>query len=82
MAGVGDFAAARSEWEALEGRWPGDPEALLPAWLGRADLLLKEGEARQAKNLAQQALETAQDPGYRQRAIDVLDRIEPGSSSP
>ncbi len=72
LAGLGDLAAARTEWAGLEARWPGDPEALLPAWLGLAGLSLLEGDRAAAEAAATQALAATRDPVYRDRAEQIL----------
>ncbi|MEC7948744.1 MAG: hypothetical protein VX265_14350, partial [Myxococcota bacterium] len=73
--GGGDLGAARAAWEGLADRWPDSEEALLPAWLGLADVARAEGELDVARNWAGRALEQAEDPGYRQRAEDLVDQL-------
>lgn len=68
FAGMGRADDAASEWERLMARWPGEEEAELPALLGLADLARSTGDEAEALALAERALETAQDPGYRGRA--------------
>lgn len=74
-AGAGDLASARGAWQGLADRWPGSKEALLPAWLGLADVARAEGELAQARTWADRALDEAEDPGYRQRAEDLIAQL-------
>ena len=74
-AGAGDLAAARDVWQGLASRWPDSKEALLPAWLGLADVALATGELEQARDWADRALAGAEDPGYRQRAQDLVEQL-------
>jgi uncharacterized protein YjbI with pentapeptide repeats len=74
-AEVGDGESARAAWEGLARRWPDSNEALLPAWLGLADLARAQGEVDTARTWATKALEAAEDPGYRKQAEDLVARI-------
>lgn len=74
-AGAGDLAAARAAWEGLAARWPESKEALLPAWLGLADVARAQGEIDLARTWADRALDQAEDPGYRQRAEDLVAQL-------
>ncbi|MDP6935389.1 MAG: TlpA family protein disulfide reductase, partial [Myxococcota bacterium] len=57
---------------ALAARWPDQEEALLPAWLGLADLARDKGDTQAARSWARQALDRARDVGYRDQAKQVL----------
>ena len=74
-AGAGDLDAAAAAWEGLADRWPDSKEALLPAWLGLADVARAKGDPERARGWAKRALQAAEDPGYRQRAADLVAQL-------
>ncbi len=75
--GLGNAAAARDEWKSLVNRWPDEPEARLPAWLGLADLATAEGDGATARSLAEMAMQETTDPGYQARAAALVERLSP-----
>ncbi len=74
-SGAGDAAAAAGAWAALAERWPASNEAVLPAWLGLADLARQQGDVATARDWASRALERADDPGYRQQAEELVAQL-------
>ncbi|MDG1480493.1 MAG: pentapeptide repeat-containing protein [Myxococcota bacterium] len=68
-------AEARAELEALAERWPDEEEAQLPAWLGLADLARDDNNPEDARRWAALALNSAQDPAYRDRAQEMVDQL-------
>lgn len=66
---------ARAELEALAERWPDEEEAELPAWLGLADLARDDNNTEAARRWAALALNSAQDPAYRDRAQEMVDQL-------
>jgi tetratricopeptide (TPR) repeat protein len=70
--------AAQDEWRGLAARWPDSDEALLPAWLGLAELARMTGDLEAARRWARQALDAARDPGYRDRAEDLVAALDAG----
>ncbi|MFT4978912.1 MAG: hypothetical protein ACI8S6_004822, partial [Myxococcota bacterium] len=76
LTAAGRLAAARAELEGLAGRWPDEEEAQLPAWLGLAVLARADGDLDGAREWAALALNSAQDPAYRDRALDIVEELE------
>ncbi|MFT5682497.1 MAG: hypothetical protein ACI8RZ_003415 [Myxococcota bacterium] len=72
---AGRSADARVELEALAERWPDEEEAQLPAWLGLADLARDDNNTADARHWAALALNSAQDPVYRDRAQELVDQL-------
>jgi tetratricopeptide (TPR) repeat protein len=59
-------------WTELSRRWPEDPEALIPAWLGLGDLALAAHDTEEALRHARRVLEESDDPAYRERAQTLI----------
>ncbi|MGB0641147.1 MAG: tetratricopeptide repeat protein, partial [Myxococcota bacterium] len=72
LAGAGDIDGASAAWKALANRWPDEEEAILPAWLGLAELAQSIGDDTEAHRWARRAFKEARDPGYRQRARSLV----------
>lgn len=64
------------EWETLASRWPGEEEALIPSWLGQAQLARNYGSTSKAMELAEKARVKANDPGYRAQAEALIAAME------
>ena len=73
---AGRPAEASAALEALARRWPDEEEAQLPAWLGLADLAREGGDLEEAREWAALALNSARDPAYRDRALDIVEQLE------
>ncbi len=78
QVGQGEPDAAAEAWAALARRWPESEEALLPAWLGLADLALARGDLQEARQWADRAVLLARDPGYLDRARALVARLDGG----
>ena len=76
LAASDQLEVAASEWRALAERWPASDEALMPAWLGLADLARMAGDLDEAREWAERALQQARDPGYRGRAADLVAALD------
>lgn len=76
MVTLGRTSAAEAELEALAIRWPDEEEAELPAWLGLADLARDSGALDEAREWAGLALNSARDPVYRDRALDLFEQLD------
>ena len=72
---VGRPDDARDELKNLAERWPDEEEAQLPAWLGLADLARSADNPEDARRWAALALNSAQDPVYRDRAQELVDQL-------
>ena len=72
LYGAGDATGAEAAWRALARRWPDEEEALLPSWLGLAQLALENGDSAEAHRWARKAYKEARDPGYRSQAQDLV----------
>ncbi|MAY80241.1 MAG: hypothetical protein CL930_05580 [Deltaproteobacteria bacterium] len=72
LSGAGDLDGANAAWRALANRWPDEEEAILPAWLGLAELAQSIGDDTEAHRWARRAFKEARDPGYRQRARSLV----------
>jgi uncharacterized protein YjbI with pentapeptide repeats/tetratricopeptide (TPR) repeat protein len=72
LSGAGDVDGASAAWKALANRWPDEEEAILPAWLGLAELAQSIGDDTEAHRWARRAFKEARDPGYRQRARSLV----------
>ena len=73
---LGRSEDARVEWKGLASRWPGEEEALLPSWLGQAELAKENGSPSEAMQLAEQARVTASDPGYIAQAEAMIASLQ------
>ncbi len=72
LTGAGDIDGAEAAWRALARRWPDEEEALLPSWLGLAQLALDSGDNQEAHRWARKAFKEARDPGYRDQAQSLV----------
>jgi hypothetical protein len=68
LLGAGDAEGAEAAWRALARRWPDQEEAILPSWLGLAQLAIDSGDNTAAHRWARKAFKEARDPGYRAQA--------------
>lgn len=78
LLGAGARDAAEAALTALAERWPEDEEALVPALLGRAAIAQATGRTEDARQLAQQALDRARDPGFQTQARGFLAQLDAG----
>lgn len=76
LVALGREEEAIAAWGALADRWPAEEEeAQLPALLGMAELNWRAGEEATARAHLDTALARARDPGWRQRAEDLSERM-------
>lgn len=78
LAALDRMEAASAEWEALVSRWPNTEEAVLPAWLGLAEVARQEGDLAAARTWARRALDAASDPAYRDQAQSLVASLDEG----
>jgi len=71
---AGRAEEARVELQGLAERWPDEEQAQLPAWLGLADMA-RDNNPEAARHWAALALNSAQDPVYRDRAQELVDQL-------
>jgi len=72
LSGAGDLDGAEAAWRALARRWPDEEEALLPSWIGLAQMALDAGDSAEAHRWARKAFKEARDPGYREQAQTLV----------
>jgi len=76
LIGAGDTEGAIAAWQALATRWPDEEEAVLPAWLGIAQMCLDKGDRADAHHWARKAYKEARDPGYRTQAKAMVAALD------
>jgi thioredoxin-like negative regulator of GroEL len=76
LVGAGDNEGAEAAWRALARRWPDQEEAVLPAWLGLAQLCIDAGDTRDAHHWARKAFKEARDPGYKAQAQAMVSALQ------
>lgn len=76
LVGAGDNDGAEAAWRALARRWPDQEEAVLPAWLGLAQLCIDAGDTRDAHHWARKAFKEARDPGYKAQAQAMVSALQ------
>lgn len=76
LVGAGDSNGAEAAWRALARRWPDQEEAVLPAWLGLAQLSMDTGATKDAHHWARKAFKEARDPGYKAQAEAIVSALK------